>query len=138
MPGIVIGIAHQKYQPPSHALGQCERRLRQGAPNTLSLTFGIDRQWPQEQRLQRIQPQRPETDRPHQGATGMGDVAELGQWRQAVAITIGSLAPAVWAEGAIEQGFDLRAVRGPFRCDQEHGEVHGEQRMIRSPGPGNL
>ncbi len=68
----------------------------------------------------------------------MGNVAELGQWWQAVAITIGSLAPAVGAEGAIEQGFDLRAVRGPFRCDQEHGEVHGEQRMIRSPGPGTL
>lgn len=114
-------VAHQEHQPPAHTFGQGQGRPRQGAANALPLAFGINRQRPEEKRRQRIQPQRPEPYGAHQGPVGAGDVAKLGQRRQAVAIAIGGLAPTVRAEGAIEQGFNPRAVGGPFRSDQEHG-----------------
>lgn len=122
MARVVGGIPHQEHQPPAHAFGQRQRRARQRPANALALTLGIDRQRSQQQGRVPAEPHRPIADRPDQPAAGAGDVAELGQRRETVAVAVGDLVPAVGAEGAVEQGLDARAVLGSLGSDQQHGD----------------
>ena len=73
----------------------------------------------------------PVADGAEDAAPGIGDEAEVVNGLEALAQAVGGAGQAVRAEGAVKQGFDLRAVLRPLATNGKHDGWAFDDRRAR-------